>query len=48
LYVGTTDEGFYKVDLNENITYFKMSEMNVVDIATDGNKTPDQLNLVCQ
>lgn len=32
LYVGTTDKGLYKVDLNENITYFENSEINVVDI----------------
>ena len=37
LHIGSTDKGFYKVDLNENITYFKNDKIDIVDIENSNN-----------
>tara|TARA_R110001583_G_scaffold69696_1_gene197562 strand:+ start:3768 stop:6836 length:3069 start_codon:yes stop_codon:yes gene_type:complete len=37
LYVGTTDMGFYKVDLNENIAFFPKNEMGIIAIESSNS-----------
>ncbi|SEB07322.1 Two component regulator propeller [Flavobacterium gillisiae] len=35
LYVGSQDNGYYKVDLNENIKFFKNKELAIIDIESN-------------
>ncbi|NOR29008.1 MAG: hypothetical protein GQ540_10830 [Lutibacter sp.] len=32
LYIGTQDKGFYKVDLNENIIFYKNNKLHITDV----------------